>query len=310
MNRKPPARSPSAAATSDLGAPAGSPVTVPEVTLINGRLSPASGVSPYDRGLQFGDGLFETIACRRGLPRFLPWHLERLSLGCMRLAFPPHDPGELRDEIRTLAQETSAAIVKVMLTRGVATARSYAPSGSEKPTRITIRYEWPTEDPAARQDGVRVRTAALRLGENPALAGLKHLNRLEQVLAKAESTDVRIAESLLFSRSGRLISGTMSNVFIVCKSRLYTPQIDLCGVAGIMRRVVLSEAARAGVVAEECTLDAGDIAGADEIFLTNARIGIWPVRALDARDLTPGPITRRLQQHLEPMLEDPVDARA
>ena len=311
MKAKPPAGSPSAAASSPAsGTPASradSRAGSPEV-LINGMVAQGSDVSPYDRGLQFGDGLFETIACRRGRPRFLAWHLERLSLGCERLAFPPHDLGEARDEIRALARDTDAALIKVMLTRGVATTRGYAPSGSEKPTRITFRYAWPAEDPAARQDGVRVRTAVMRLGENPALAGLKHLNRLEQVLAKAESTDAGIAESLLFSRSGRLISGTMSNVFIVRKSRVHTPRIDLCGVAGVMRRVVLSEAARAGVAAEECILRAEDLAGADEIFLTNARIGIWPVRALDAQNLMPGPITRRLQEHLKPMLEDPVDA--
>jgi 4-amino-4-deoxychorismate lyase len=282
-----------------------------DTVLINGQAAD-SGVSPFDRGLHFGDGLFETIACRGGRPRFLSWHLERLSLGCERLRIPLSSVSELRDEVRRLAHEVDAAIIKVMLTRGVATARGYAPTGSEKPTRITFRYAWPSEDPAARQDGVRVRIADLRLGENPALAGLKHLNRLEQILAKAEPMDAQsageFAESLLFSSSGRLISGTMSNVFIVRRSRVHTPRVDLCGVAGVMRRVVLSEAAHAGVAAEECILRAEDLSNAEEIFLTNARIGIWPVRELEARSLSPGPITRRLQQHLQPMLENPTDA--
>ncbi len=308
MNGKPPAGFPGAAASSPASSDPASRVALAEVTLINGAAAQGCDVSPHDRGLQFGDGLFETIACRRGRPRFLAWHLERLLLGCRRLAFPPYELGDVRDEVRALARDTDASLIKVMLTRGVATARGYAPSGSEKPTRITVRYAWPSEDPAARQDGVQVRTAALRLGENPALAGLKHLNRLEQVLARAESRDTRIAESLLFSASGRLVSGTMSNVFIVRKSRVHTPRIDLCGVAGVMRRVVLGEAAHAGVAAEECILRAEDLAAAEEIFLTNARIGIWPVRLLDVRELAPGPITRRLQEHLAPRLEDPVDA--
>ncbi len=288
---------------------------IPEIVLVNGSVPQdsaaqnalAPGVSPFDRGLHFGDGLFETIACRRGRPRFLTWHLERLASGCERLRIPFTNVEDVRREVRMLAHDSDNSIVKVMLTRGVATARGYAPSGSEKPTRITIRYSWPAEDPSARHDGVRVRTAALRLGENPALAGLKHLNRLEQVLAKAESMDAQIAESLLFSSSARLISGTMSNVFIVRKSRVHTPRLDLCGVAGVMRRVVLSEAAGIGVAAEECILRAEDLVNAEEIFLTNARIGIWPVRALDTQVLTPGPVTRRLQQRLEPILEDPTD---
>jgi len=151
------------------------------------------------------------------------------------------------------------------------------------------------------------------LGENPALAGIKHLNRLEQVLARAESMDVHsagepVAESLLFSSSGRLVSGTMTNVFIVRDSQLHTPRVDLCGVAGVMRRVVLSEATHAGIAAEESILRTEDLLKAEEIFLTNARIGIWPVRVLESRVLSPGPVTRRLQQHLTQMLEEPADA--
>jgi len=280
-----------------------------ELVLVNGQAGGA-GISTFDRGLQYGDGLFETIACRSGVARFLEWHLERLALGCERLRIPVQ-LSDIRDEVRMLAREADSAIIKVMLTRGSATARGYAPSGSEKPTRITFRQAWPSEDPAARQDGVRVCIAALRLGENPALAGLKHLNRLEQVLARMELMGTAgecVAESLLFSRSGRLVSGCMSNVFIVRDSRVQTPRIDVCGVSGVMRRVVLSEAARAGIAAEECLLHAADLEDAQEIFLTNARIGIWPVRALQSRALSPGPVTRRLQQHLAPMLEEPRDA--
>jgi 4-amino-4-deoxychorismate lyase len=97
----------------------------------------------------------------------------------------------------------------------------------------------------------------------------------------------------------------MSNVFIVEGSRLRTPRIDLCGVAGVMRRVVLREASRANIAVSEDVLDADDLDKADELFLTNARMGIWPIRALDARAMQPGPLTRRLQEALEPLLENP-----
>lgn len=285
--------------------------SAPELVLVNGHAAGA-GISWFDRGLHYGDGLFETIACRGGVARFLEWHLERLSLGCERLRIPLHDLSEVRDEVRTLARAVDSAIIKLILTRGSAIARGYAPTGAEKPTRITFRQAWPSEDPGARQDGVRVRIAALRLGENPALAGLKHLNRLEQVLAKMESMDtpdaLPVQETLLFSSSGQLVSGSMSNVFIVRGSRVQTPRIDVCGVAGVMRRVVLSEAARAGIPAEECSLRAEDLHDAQEIFLTNARIGIWPVRALESRVLSPGTVTRQLQLQLRPLLEEPADA--
>lgn len=269
--------------------------------LLNG--SPDQLVSPFDRGVHFGDGLFETIACVGGRPRFLPLHLERLQLGCQRLGIDAGND-DIGAEVRSLAGEVDSAIVKLILTRGAAVARGYGVTGREKATRITFRYPWPQETRTESQDGVQVRTATLRLGENPALAGLKHCNRLEQVLARGEWTDPAIAEALLFSSSGKLVSGTMSNVFIVDGTGLRTPRVDLCGVAGVMRRVALTEAARAGIPTSESVLDAEDLRKADEVFLTNARIGIWPVRALDGRPLRPGPITRRLQEALQPLLEN------
>jgi 4-amino-4-deoxychorismate lyase len=277
-----------------------------ECVRLNG--SDAQQVSPFDRGLHFGDGLFETIACRRGRPRFLTLHLERLRLGCERLGIETSTLPDIQTEVRALAGEVDNAIIKVILTRGTALARGYQASGREKATRITFRYAWPTETATESQVGVRVRTARLRLGENPALAGLKTCNRLEQVLARGEWTDPGITESLLFSSSGRLVSGTMSNVFVVEGSRLRTPRLDLCGVAGVMRRVVLREAGHAGIEVEEVVLGVADLAMAEEIFLTNARMGIWPVRELDGRPLHPGPMTRRVQAILAPLLEEPVDA--
>jgi 4-amino-4-deoxychorismate lyase len=276
-----------------------------EQVLLNGI--PDQQLSPFDRAVHFGDGLFETIACRRGRPRFLSLHLERLQLGCARLGIEPGNLDEVRAEIRGLARGADNAIIKLILTRGTALARGYGVTGREKATRITFRYAWPSETHTESQDGIRVRTATLRLGENSALAGLKHCNRLEQVLARREWTDPGIAESLLFSSSGRLVSGTMSNVFIVDGPRLRTPRLDLCGVAGVMRRVVLREAERAGISVREDVLRNDDVRKADELFLTNARIGVWPLRELDGRSMQPGPVTRRLQQIMTPLLEEPVD---
>jgi 4-amino-4-deoxychorismate lyase len=277
--------------------------------LINGDV--AGRLSPLDRGLHFGDGVFETVACLRGRPRFFSLHLERLAHGCRTFGFSPPAAQSLREEIERLAGP-DRAIVKVIVTRGPATVRGYAVSGGEQATRVTIRYPWPVEDPALQQQGVSVRVAAMRRGENPALAGLKHCNRLEEILARSEPGAAAADEALMLSQSGKLVSGTMTNVFLVDGSadspRLRTPTIDLCGVAGVMRRVVLREAARAGITAIECPLSPADLAAAGEIFLTNARVGIWPVGRIGDRSLTPGPVTRRLQSLLQPLLEAPADA--
>jgi 4-amino-4-deoxychorismate lyase len=280
-------------------------MNMPDVVLVDGK--PGS-MSPLDRGLHFGDGLFETIACRRGRPRFLALHLDRLLQGCERLSIAPGPVETIRAEVEQLAVRTDTAIVKLIITRGEALARGYAPTGGERATRIALRYSWPHEVAGSWNAGVRAGIASLQLGENAMLAGLKHLNRLEMVLAQAERDRRQIRELLLFGSSGHLVSGTMSNIFIVRDGKLETPRLHRCGVAGVMRRVVLREARRGAIGTEEREIVAHDLDEAQEIFLTNARIGIWPVNALETRELAVGPITQRLQTLIEPMLEDPVDA--
>ena len=261
-----------------------------------------------NRGLHYGDGLFETIACVSGRPRFLPLHLERLDLGCQRLQIRTPDLNELRAEIVEMASATERAIIKVIVTSGDAVSRGYVRSGQERATRITIRYRWPDADAAQLHDGVMVRTLTFRLGENPWLAGLKHCNRLEQVLARSElAADAAFFDGVLYSSSGNLVSGTLSNVFLVREGSLLTPRVDRCGVAGVMRRVVLREAIRAGIAVNECELRADDLNNAQEVFLTNALIGIRAVRKLDARELPPGEVTRRLQVVLAPLLDGVAD---
>ncbi len=268
----------------------------------------ARTLSPLDRGLHFGDGLFETIACRLGRPRFLSLHLERLTEGCRRLRIDHGDVTVIRREVEAAASDAQNSLIKLIVTRGPAVARGYGISGQESATRVLLRYPWPQEDTSSRRDGVRVQIASLRLGENPALAGMKHLNRLEQVLARSEVPAAEAAEVILFSGSGHLVSGTMSNVFVVRTGKLITPRIDRCGVAGVMRRVVMRAATKAGLAVEEGILSGSDLENVAEIFLTNARIGIWPVRTLGTRTLATGAVTRRLQALIAPLLENPVDA--
>ncbi|HTD30352.1 MAG TPA: aminodeoxychorismate lyase [Steroidobacteraceae bacterium] len=272
---------------------------VPQEIWING--DPGREVTVLDRGLQYGDGLFETMACQSGRVRFLPLHLERLRQGCARLGLRTLEVEPLTREIEAFAACGADATLKLILTRGAALARGYAVQGHEEPTRILMRYTPPAPDAAA-EAGVRVRLAQLRLGENPALAGIKHLNRLEPVLARREWSDPDIAEALLFSSSGLLISGTMSNVFLVRDGRLLTPRLDRCGVEGVMRAAVARVAALAGISLEEGALSLADLNAAQEIFLTNALIAIRPVRELAGRPLTVGPVTRRLRQALAPFL--------
>jgi 4-amino-4-deoxychorismate lyase len=260
---------------------------------------PGANLPADDRGLQYGDGLFETVLVRAGCARFLDAHLARLFGGCTRLGISTASLPMLRAEIdAAVAMAPPLAILKIIVTRGSAQRRGYAPQGNETPRRMISLWSAPDND-AALAEGVELRVATLRLGENPALAGLKHLNRLENVLAAAESTGSGIFDSLLLDTSGNLVSGAMSNVFIVRAGRVTTPRIDRCGVAGVMRGIVLRECAVLDLAANEERLTLDHLYSATEVFITNARIGVVPVRRVGEHSFDMNTLTKRLAAHIE-----------
>jgi 4-amino-4-deoxychorismate lyase len=259
---------------------------------------PGAALPADDRGLQYGDGVFETMLVRGGRARFLEAHLARLSRGCSRLAISTAFVNPLRAEIdAAVAMAPPLAVLKIIVTRGNAQRRGYAPQGDEAPRRLVSL--WATPALAGHDDGVDLRVASIRLGENPALAGIKHLNRLENVLAAAESAGHGAFESLLLDASGNLVSGAMSNVFIVRVGDVVTPSIERCGVAGVMRGIVLRECAALGVTAGEKRLTLDDLFAADEAFITNARIGVVPVRRVGEHSFVMNNLAKRLAAHIE-----------
>lgn len=249
--------------------------------LFNGR--EGGGVDPMDRGLHYGDGLFETMAVQGGRVRFLDWHLERLAEGAARLAISLPEPATLRAEIAAVSA-ADRGIVKLIVTRGIG-GRGYRPPARPEPARLVFGLPWPALPPAAWTGGVRVGWCGLRLGRNPRLAGIKHLNRLEQVLARAEWDDAAMAEALMMDDQDHAICGTRTNLFAKIAGRWTTPRLDQCGVAGIMRRAFRTWAADRGDPVIERALPAAELAGAAVLFLTNAVIGAWPVAELAGRAL-------------------------
>jgi 4-amino-4-deoxychorismate lyase len=259
---------------------------------VNGSIS---GVDPRDRGLAYGDGLFETMAAAGGAIRWLDYHLERLTAGCARLAIPVPRDAELRRAIAAHTPPHDRAVIKLIVTRGVGT-RGYRPPEAPAPTVIVGSAPWASDARSARE--VAMVTCEMRLGENPLLAGLKHLCRLEQVLAQLELQKRSADEGLLLSTSGRVVSGISSNVFAAFGSRVRTPRLDRCGVRGIMRRLVLEACAPLGLEALEVDMDVADLLQADELFVTNALLGVRPVCRLDETVYAVGPVTRRLMERL------------
>lgn len=254
-------------------------------------------VDPGDRGLAYGDGLFETMACRSGRIRWIDYHLDRLSHGCARLAIPLPPRDVLRAEIEGRCPGSEPAIVKLIVTRGVG-QRGYRAPEPAVSTRILGITRWPDQTAEHYTRGVSVRTCVLRLGENPQLAGLKHLCRLEQVLAQMELTGSTAQEGLLRSSSGLVVGGITSNIFAVEGTRLLTPRLTRCGVGGVMRRIVLECAPDVGLEPLETDIDPTRLRRSDEVFLTNSVFGIKPVREIDSQVFPLGPRTRALMQLL------------
>jgi len=262
--------------------------------LVNGQ---RTGVDPADRGLAYGDGLFETMAARDGQIRWLDLHFDRLEEGCRRLEIQPPERRILAEEIASHCTRTGRAAVKLIVTRGSGT-RGYAPPAASVSTRILSISAWPSYPSSHYAKGVRVRVCRLRLASNPTLAGMKHLNRLEHVLAHLELRDTDAEHGLLLDTSEHVVGGTSSNVFAVHRNQLLTPAIERAGVKGVMRRAVLAAAAELGLRTTERDLTLAEVANADELFMTNALFGIWPVASLDSKTFTRGAVTQRLMQHL------------
>ncbi|MHB1273501.1 MAG: aminodeoxychorismate lyase [Rhodanobacter sp.] len=258
--------------------------------LINGE--PTGLLSALDRGLAYGDGLFESIRFVGAAAPLWLRHMQRLIESCRRLRMPAPDPAQLWHEALEVARGMPQSVVRITLTRGVG-ERGYALPVQPQITRAVAAFVPPQRAHEAYALGVRMRVCEIHLAEQPLLAGMKHLNRLEQVLARAEWSDPAIAEGVLCDQHGRVISATMANLFALIDGVLLTPALDRCGVAGVARAEVLAAYPQAQTA--EMTLDA--LLGASEIFLSSSVRGILPVQSLGDRVYAPGSVTRQLQQH-------------
>lgn len=258
--------------------------------LVNGQLG--DSVSALDRGLSYGDGLFETIRFEAGHAPLWSRHMQRMAWGCERLHLPAPDPELLWQEARQAGAGQSRFVLRIILTRGVG-ERGYAPPDAVAPTRIVAAFPMPALRATLYVDGVRLHRCQTTLADQPLLAGIKHLNRLEQVLARAEWNDPAIGEGLVCDRHGHVISATAANLFAVIDGVPVTPSVDRCGVAGVARAALLD-------AFPECRvqdLPLGKVFSASELFLSSSVRGILPVQAVGDTVYAPGPVVRAMQQH-------------
>lgn len=227
--------------------------------------------------------------------------MARLQTACERLGLDmPPEVLILRDLESAIAQtaiDTRFATAKLLLTAGL------AERGYRRPiaTRIEVYILMTTSKAPARsayEQGVAVRLCDTRVSIQPRLAGVKSLNRLDQVLARQEWPPGRIWEGLMLDVEDYLICGTMTNVFLIRDNRLMTPRLDRAGVAGVMRQHLLNLLKEKGIACSEQRLVGDDLYEADEVFLTNSQVGALPVAQIDDRTLSVGHATRRVQAML------------
>lgn len=271
--------------------------------LINGQSE--DRIDVRDRGLQYGDGIFETIAFYNQQLQLLDAHLERLQRGSdrLKLGLNAVDIALIKSELQHVtAGLESNAVIKVMITRGVG-GRGYQYAADSSPNRIISSHPAP-EYPISYQQGITVRLCQQRLAINPQLAGIKHLNRLEQVLARNEWRDSTIAEGLMLDTDAHLIEGTMSNIMMFRDGTLLTPALNNCGIEGVVRGVLLDLAKQQGWPVQQKQLTLDDLLQADECLLCNSVMGIWPIRKIDGMDRQwpHGSMTQKLQQSLSQVI--------
>ncbi len=269
-------------------ASAGDSKTYP--TLINGEQSDCLPIA--DRGLQYGDGVFETMLVNSGHIPLLSRHLSRLQLGLQRLQINPLST-DFPEQLQSYAQQwmpTGTGVLKCIVTRGQG-ARGYAPPADTVPSVIVSGSAFTLPDDFTREHGVRVRLCQQTLAHSKTLAGCKHLNRLEQVLARSEWQDPMVYEGLMQDAFGNVIEGTKSNLFFVRNNVAYTPDLSMCGVAGVMRAELLESIFPAlDVRCEIGSYSLQDLQAADECLLCNSLIGVLPVSSIEDSPFSIGSI--------------------
>lgn len=242
--------------------------------LVNG--SAVSDIDVLDRGLHYGDGVFRTLKAVSAEVRWWDDQYGKLVEDCAALNIPCPEQKILESEVQRMANGPDVGVIKIIVTRGTG-QRGYAIPTDAEPLRIVMGLPGAG---TANLD-VRVRWCELRLSTQPRLAGIKHLNRLENVLARSEWSDPAIAEGLLMNESDEVVCGSMSNLFLLERDRLVTPDLSACGIAGVARSRIIRAAKRHAQLVEVAPCSRERLLASDGLFLCNSLIGIWRVAELE-----------------------------
>ena len=250
-----------------------------------------------DRGLMYGDGVFRTLLMQRGLPLWWDDHYDKLNADCAALKIACPAKEVFWQALQVISINEPECVVKIIVTRGQG-ARGYVVDASMQPTYVVSTSQIPHHPENYRKTGVKVRLCDLRLSTQPLLAGIKHLNRLENVLARMEWDDASIAEGVLLDERGNVICGTMTNLVLVKDGALIVPDLALCGVAGVTRHRIMAWAIAQQIPVSVQTVSISLLMDADEVMLCNSVIGVWQVAEFNGRNWAAGNMTKTIRHAL------------
>ena len=264
--------------------------------LVNGVAT--DSVAATDRGLAYGDGVFRTLLAEQGSPLQWPRQYQKLARDCEVLAIPCPPEKLLSREVGLAIDRAREAVVKIIVTRGSG-ARGYAPPHPVSPTRIILTAPRPDYPEEFGRAGVKVCWCRTRASFQPRLAGVKHLNRLDNVLARAEWNDPAVPEGLMVDEEGHIVGGTMTNLFILEGGGLATPLLSSCGVAGVTRERVIEAARKRGMDCREEPVTRARLLDARAVLLVNSVIGVWQVSACAGHRWEPADFAASVREWLD-----------
>lgn len=276
--------------------------------LINGNNEP---LSPFDRGFTYGDGVFRTLPIHHGKPDCWVLHYSKLVNDCMVLGIVCPDESLLLSDIEKLfcasgLPDETHAVAKIIVTRGIG-ERGYALPQQATPNRMVIKSSFPDYPVNNFSKGVRLHTCETRLGLQPKLAGIKHLNRLENVLARMEWQDKKVADGVMLDTNYYVIECTTCNIFARFGNNLITPDLSECGVAGVTRQRIIDLAPNLGLLPIVQKITLAELLKADEVVICNSLLGAWQVAELNNKIWLTNNSIRHLAEDLRKILLVPCD---
>ena len=265
--------------------------------LINGEFG--LSLTPFDRGFAYGDGVYRTLQILNGAPVLWEQHYQKLVDDTARMSLECPAAETLLDEIATLFDFASSGVCKIVITRGESAPGYAIPQSITTSTRILVKSVLPTYPKEYFDIGIKLFLCRLRLSHQPLLAGIKHLNRLENVFARSENFNPEYQDGLLLDCQDYVTECTAANIFLRKGRLLTTPKLTECGVSGVTREFVISSAEDLGCELVERKVRLDELIQADEVVITNSLYGAFQVIALENKVWQPQGLAQKIRNLLK-----------